>query len=306
MKVLVTGGAGFIGSNIVDELINKGNEVIVADDLSSGKEANINEKARFYKLDIQDAGLESVFEKEMPEYVSHQAAQIDVRRSVSDPIYDAKVNILGAINILQNCVKYKVKKVVFASSGGAIYGEQEIFPAPETHPLKPISPYGITKLVTELYLHYYKTVFNLDYVSLRYANVYGPRQDPFGEAGVVAIFVQKMLSGEQPVINGDGEQTRDFVYVSDIARANVTALQQDIADSIINLGTGVETSINEIFEHLRNFINPSVKKQYGLPKQGEQRRSVIDASKAKKMLKWVPEISIVEGLKRTYEYFKTA
>jgi UDP-glucose 4-epimerase len=304
MKVLLTGGAGFIGSNITDMLIETGYEVIIVDDLSTGREKNISNKARFYNLDIQNERLGSVFEKERPDFVSHQAAQVDVRRSVSDPVFDAKVNVLGAINVLQNCIKYGVKKIVFASSGGAIYGEQDIFPAPETHPLKPISPYGITKLVTEHYLNYYKTVFNLDYVALRYANVYGPRQDPFGEAGVVAIFIQKMLNGEQPVINGDGGQTRDFVYVGDVARANIKALQEDIPNGPINIGTGIETSINEIFDHLRNIINPSVKKQFALPKQGEQRRSVIDASKAKEILKWGPEVSIKEGLKRTYEYFK--
>jgi UDP-glucose 4-epimerase len=304
MKVLVTGGAGFIGSNITDMLIEKGYEVIIVDDLSTGKEKNISDKAKFYNLDVQDERLGSIFEKELPDYVSHQAAQVDVRRSVSDPVFDAKVNVLGAINVLQNCVKYGVKKIVFASSGGAIYGEQEIFPAPETHPLRPMSPYGITKLATEHYLYYYKTVFNLDYIELRYANVYGPRQDPFGEAGVVAIFIQKMLNGEQPIINGDGGQTRDFVYVGDVARANIKALQEDIPNGPINIGTGIETSVNEIFDHLRNIINPSVKKQFAPPKQGEQRRSVIDASKAKEILKWGPEISINEGLKKTYEYFK--
>jgi UDP-glucose 4-epimerase len=304
IKILVTGGAGFIGSNITDMLIEKGYEVIIVDDLSTGREKNINNKARFYNLDIQDERLGSVFEKELPDYVSHQAAQVDVRRSVSDPVFDAKVNVLGAINVLQNCIRYGVKKIVFASSGGAIYGEQDIFPAPETHPLRPISPYGVTKLATEHYLYYYKTVFNLDYVALRYANVYGPRQDPFGEAGVVAIFIQKMLNGEQPVINGDGGQTRDFVYVGDVARANIKALLEDISTGPINIGTGIETSINEIFEYLRDIIDPSVKKQFAPPKQGEQRRSVVDASKAKEILKWVPDVPITEGLKKTYEYFR--
>ena len=174
------------------KLEDLGHEVIVVDDLSSGNEKNINKKAKFYKLDIQDSMLESIFQKEHPDYVSHQAAQIDVRRSVSDPIFDAKINVLGTINFLQNCIKYKVKKVIFASSGGAIYGKQEVFPAPETHLLRPISPYGITKLVAEHYLYYYQTVFGLDFVALRYANVYGPRQDPYGEAGVVAIFIWKI------------------------------------------------------------------------------------------------------------------
>ncbi|RJQ55278.1 MAG: SDR family oxidoreductase [Nitrospiraceae bacterium] len=306
VKVLVTGGAGFIGSNISDSLIEEGYEVIVVDDLSTGKEKNINDRARFYRLDIRDVGLEDVFRRERPDYVSHQAAQMDVRRSVSDPIFDAKVNVLGAINVFQNCLKYDVKKVIFASSGGAIYGEQDIFPAPETHPLRPLSPYGITKLVAEHYLYYYKNVFNLDHVILRYANVYGPRQDPFGEAGVVAIFIQKMLSGEQPFINGDGCQTRDFVYVGDVVQANLLAFTSDSSENIFNVGTGLETSINEIFDHLADIMAPSVKKEFGPPKKGEQRRSVIDSSRAKETLRWGPKVSISEGLKRTYEYFKTA
>lgn len=305
MKILVTGGAGFIGSNIVDSLINNEIEVVVVDDLSSGNETNINKKAKFYKLDIQDSKLSSVFEKEKPDYVNHHAAQIDVRRSVSDPIFDAKINILGTINILQNCVDYKVKKVIFASSGGAVYGEQEVFPANEEHPLRPISPYGITKLVAENYLYYFKTVHGLDYTALRYANVYGPRQDPYGEAGVIAIFIKKMLNGEQPVINGDGEQTRDFVYVGDVVRANILAINNDTPESIINIGTGIETSVREIFGHLKEIIDPSLKAKFAPPKKGEQRRSVIDYTKARTNLNWEPEMSLLEGLKKTRDYFKS-
>ena len=305
MKVIVTGGAGFIGSHTVDSLIEEGYEVVVVDDLSSGKEKNINAKAKFYKLNIQDSKLESIFEKEQPHYVSHHAAQIDVRRSVSDPIFDAKINVLGTINFLQNCIKYKVKKVIFASSGGAIYGEQEVFPAPETHPLRPISPYGITKLVAEHYLYYYQTVLGLDFVALRYANVYGPRQDPYGEAGVVAIFIQKMLKGDPPVINGDGKQTRDFVYVEDVARANVLAMKNNMSDSIFNIGTGIETSVNQIFNYIREIINPSIEEKHGLPKQGEQRRSVIGCTRAKKNLHWEPQTSLMRGLEKTVEYFSS-
>ncbi|MBI5739902.1 MAG: NAD-dependent epimerase/dehydratase family protein [Nitrospirae bacterium] len=303
MKVLVTGGAGFIGSNIVDRLIDEGCEVVIVDDLSSGSERNINKKARFYRLDIQDRRLESVFHDEKPEYVSHYAAQIDVRKSVADPVFDAKINVLGTLNILQNCLVHKVRKVVFASSGGAVYGEQEIFPAPETHPLKPISPYGITKLVAEHYLYYFRTVLGLDYTVLRYANVYGPRQDPHGEAGVVAIFIRKLLSGEQPVINGDGEQTRDFVFVGDVVDANIAALRNNVSEGAFNIGTGIETSVNRLFECLKNILNSSVAGKYAPAKEGEQRRSVISSAKANDVLHWEYKTSLEAGLKKTCEYF---
>lgn len=304
-KVLVTGGAGFIGSHIVDRLINEGYKVVVVDNLSSGNEENVNNKAKFYKLDIQDSKLEAVFQKERPDYVNHHAAQIDVRHSVSDPVFDARINVLGTLNVLQNCVKHKVKKVIFASSGGAIYGDQQIFPAPETHPLRPISPYGITKLVAEHYLYYYKAVYGLNYVSLRYANVYGPRQDPFGESGVVAVFIQKMLNGERPVINGDGKQTRDFVFVGDVVQANILAITNNIAESIFNIGSGIETSVNQIFGHLKEIISPDIEEKHGPPKKGEQRRSVLECSNARKILHWLPKTSLIKGLKKTVEYFSS-
>ena len=304
LKVLVTGGAGFIGSHIVDRLLNEGYEVVIIDDLSSGVEKNINKNAKFYKLDIKNPDLESVFKNERPDYINHLAAQKDVRVSVSDPVYDAGINVLGTINILQNCVKYGVKKIVFASTGGAIYGEQDFFPAPETHPARPISPYGITKLCAEHYMFYYKAIHGLDYASLRYSNVYGPRQDPHGEAGVVAIFIQKMLNGSQPVINGDGGQTRDFVYVEDVANASILAIRSKTSDSIFNIGTGVETSINRVFNYLRDIIDPSIDEIHGPSKQGEQRRSVIECSKAKNILHWEPKVSLANGLKKTCEYFK--
>ena len=305
MKVLVTGGAGFIGSNIVDKLIDEGFETVVVDDLSSGNEKNINKKAKFYNLNIKDSKIESVFKEEQPDFVNHHAAQKDVRLSVADPIYDAEINVLGTLNILQNCVKYKVKKVIFASTGGAIYGEQKIFPAPESHPTRPISPYGITKLVAEHYMYYYKMLFGLDYAALRYANVYGPRQDPFGEAGVVAVFIQKMLDGEQTVINGSGEQTRDFVYVGDVVRANIIALTNNIPENFFNIGTGVETSVKQLHQKLKEIIKPSIEEKYGPPMKGEQMRSVIDNSRAKKILKWKPEVSIMEGLRNTSNFFMT-
>jgi len=303
LKVLVTGGAGFIGSHIVDRLINEGYEVVIVDDLTSGTERNINKNAKFYKLDIKNPELESIFKNERPDYINHHAAQKDVRVSVSDPIYDAEINVLGTINILQNCVKYGVKKIIFASTSGAIYGEQEVFPAPENHPVRPISPYGITKLVAEHYMYYYKTIHGLDYASLRYSNVYGPRQDPHGEAGVVAIFIQKMLDGSQPVINGDGEQTRDFVYVGDVANASVLAIRNNTSENIFNIGTGVETSINRVFNCLREIMDSSIDEKHGPSQQGEQRRSVIECLKAKKILRWEPKVSLATGLKETCEYF---
>jgi len=304
LKVLITGGAGFIGSNIVDELINKGYNVIVVDNLSSGKETNINKKAKFYKCDIRSPELNDIFHKEHPDYVNHHAAQIDVRRSVSDPVYDAQINVLGTINVLQNCVNYKVEKIIFASSGGAIYGEQDVFPATEEHPQRPISPYGITKLVAEHYLYYFKQMHGLDYTVLRYANVYGPRQDPFGEAGVVAIFIQKFINGEQPIIHGDGQQTRDFVYVGDVVQANILALKNSSTERIFNIGTGIETSINKVFEYLKKIINPSIEEKHGYPKQGEQRRSVIDCTKANQILKWNAATLLIDGLRNTCNYFK--
>ncbi len=304
MKILITGGAGFIGSHIADKLINNGYEVVIVDDLSSGREENVNKKTKFYKIDIQSPELESIFEKERPDYVSHQAAQKDVRVSVLDPIYDARINILGTLNLLQNCIKYNVKKVVFASTGGAIYGEQDMFPAPETHPTRPISPYGVAKLVAEHYLYYYKAIYGLDYVALRYANVYGPRQDPHGEAGVVAIFIQKILNGENPIINGDGKQTRDFVYIEDVAMANILAIRNNSDENIFNIGTEVETTVNQIFRCLKNFIDPSIEEKHGPAKKGEQLRSVIKYARAREILQWEPATSLEDGLRKTCEYFQ--
>lgn len=303
-KLLITGGAGFIGSHIVDRFIDEGFEVVVIDDLSSGRKENINKNAAFYNIDIQDPGIEEIFRKETPDYVNHHAAQKDVRVSVADPILDVSINVSGSINILQNCLKYKVKKVVFASTGGAIYGEQDTFPADEEHPARPISPYGINKLVTEYYLYYYKTVYGMDYASLRYSNVYGPRQDPHGEAGVVAIFVQKMLKGEQPIINGDGEQTRDFVFVEDVVRANYLATINNTPHHIYNIGTGVETSVNKLFDSIRDIINPAVERRHVPAKVGEQMRSVIDNARAMNDLNWKPEISLESGLEKTCDFFR--
>lgn len=303
MKVLVTGGAGFIGSHLVDRLVQEGHEVIIVDNLATGKRRNINRAARFYKLDIQSWRLERVFRNERPNVVMHLAAQMDVRKSVEDPMFDAQVNILGTLNVLQQAVRHGVRKVVFSSSGGAIYGEQEIYPAPESHVTNPLSPYGLSKLCGEHYLSYYQRISGLQVVSLRYANVYGPRQDPEGEAGVVAIFIQKLLNNEQAVINGNGRQTRDFVFVEDVVEANLAMMGQE-TEGTYNVGTGVETSINDLFRILIQHTGSTCKEVHGPAKKGEQTRSVIDSAKLRHELSWEPKTGLSEGLKKTVEYFR--
>jgi UDP-glucose 4-epimerase len=303
MKVLVTGGAGFIGSHVVDRLIMEGHEAVIVDNLVTGKRRNINRAARFYKMDIQSWRLERVFRNERPNVVMHLAAQMDVRKSVENPMFDAQVNVLGTLNVLQQAVKHGARKVIFSSSGGAIYGEQEIYPAPETHVTKPLSPYGLSKLCGEQYLSYYQRISGLQAVSLRYANVYGPRQDPEGEAGVVAIFIQKMLNNEQAVINGNGRQTRDFVFVDDVVEANLAMIGQD-TQGTFNVGTGVETSINDLFRILVQHTGSYCKEMHGPAKKGEQARSVIDSTKLRHEVSWEPKADLSEGLKKTVEFFR--
>ena len=285
MKILVTGGAGFIGSHLVDQFINDGHEVVIIDNLLTGQVENLNMNAKFYLMDIRDQTLQKVFQLEQFNAVCHQAAQMDVRKSVADPMFDADVNVKGSVNLLQNCIEYGVKKVLFASTGGAIYGEQDVFPCDETHPTRPVSPYGITKLCVEKYLFYYAKEFGLKYVILRYANVYGPRQNPHGEAGVVAIFSEKLLAGQQPIINGDGKQTRDYVYVGDVALANLGALHYT-ENAIFNIGTAIESDVNELFSHLNRLTGGSMQEHHGPPKSGEQRRSVISYEKVKQEMGW--------------------
>jgi UDP-glucose 4-epimerase len=304
MKVLVTGGAGFIGSHAVDRLILEGHEAVVVDNLVTGKRRNINRAARFYKMDVQSWRLERVFRNERPNVVMHLAAQMDVRKSVEDPMFDAQVNVLGTLNVLQQAVKHGVRKVIFSSSGGAIYGEQETYPAAENHVLKPLSPYGLSKLCGEQYLSYFQRVSGLQAVSLRYANVYGPRQDPEGEAGVVAIFIQKMLNNEQAVINGNGRQTRDFVFVDDVVEANLAVMGQE-TQGTFNVGTGVETSINDLFRILVQHTGSTCKEVHGPAKKGEQARSVIDSTKLRQEASWEPKADLSEGLKKTVEYFRS-
>ncbi len=322
-RILVTGGAGFIGSHLVDELLEEGYEVTVVDDLSSGNKKNLNPKARFYKVDIRSSGISRVLQKERPDVIYHYAAQINVRESVKDPIEDAKINILGSLNIIQKFVginqfnrhKLVSKKFIFASSGGAIYGDADVIPTPESYSELPVSPYGVEKLAIDKYLNYYFKVFGLPFVSLRFANVYGPRQNSKGEAGVIAIFADKMLalyrtkgsgsglSGEQPIINGSGAQTRDFVYVKDVIKASILALKKNKV-GIFNISTAQETDINTIFRKLKELTGSNCKEVHGPEKPGEQKRSCLSFERAKELLGWQPKYGLEQGLGETIEYFR--
>ena len=304
MRILVSGGAGFIGSHLVDRLIQEGHHVAVVDNLSTGKRKNLNRRARFYKMDIKSKSINRIFRNERPMLVFHLAAQMDVRRSTEDPAFDAQENILGTINLLEHAVQHGVRKVTFASSGGAVYGEQHVFPAPESHQTDPLSPYGISKLAGEKYLGYYSHVYGVRYVALRLGNVYGPRQDSEGEAGVVAIFTKKMLKGAQPVVNGTGKQTRDFVFVEDVVEAMMATLALEI-QGIYNVGTGQEASVNECHRILKELTRSDCKDMHGPAKKGEQLRSVLDVTKIREAFSWDPQISLSEGLIRTVEFFKS-
>jgi UDP-glucose 4-epimerase len=306
MRILVTGGAGFIASHIVDAYLERGHEVTILDNLSTGRKENINLRATFHQIDLRDAqAVADLLASRSFDVVNHHAAQMDVRRSVADPVYDASVNIIGVLNLLEACVRTKVGKVIFASSGGAIYGEHDYFPADEAHPTRPISPYGVAKLTTEHYLFYYGAVHGLKSISLRYANIYGPRQNPEGEAGVVAIFASRMLRGETPVINGDGAQTRDYVFVGDVVRANVLALDYPGA-GVFNVGTGRESDVNLLFQVIRRSSGALCPEQHGPAKKGEQLRSVLNNGKIKSVLGWEPTVSLEHGLERTVEFFREA
>ena len=305
MKVLVTGGAGFIGSHVVDACLEAGHDVCVVDDLSTGKRANVNPRARLYVADIRDReAMDEIFAAERPEAICHLAAKANVRESMVAPILYAEVNILGSLVLLELARTYGTRKVVYASTGGAVYGEPEYLPVDEEHPVNPLDPYGASKHHVEHYLRIYRAQFGIDYTILRFANVYGPRQDPLGEAGVVAIWSRLMLKGERPVINGTGEQERDFVYVEDTARANVLALTQGSGETL-NLGTGIGTSINALFEKLKAITGYRGDPEYAPAKKGEVFRIYITGQKARRVLGWEPKVTLEEGLRRTVDYFRT-
>ncbi len=305
MRILLTGGAGFIGSWVSDSLLKEGHELLIIDNLSTGLKSNIPEKAQFIMCDIRDRdSLEKVFREFKPECVNHHAAQMNVRASVDNPSYDAEVNILGSLNLLELSVSNKVKRFIFASSGGAIYGEPNVLPADESTVAVPVSPYGISKYSVEKYLYYYKEVQGLDYVSLRYANVYGPRQNPEGEAGVISIFCTKILDNEPCLIFGDGSQTRDYVYVSDVARANVISLNGRAG--IYNVGTGVKTSVTDLIEILKNTSSGQVDVKHTDPRPGEVQDIYLNYKHISEILGWRPEIEIKSGIKRTWDWFKSS
>jgi len=313
-NVLVTGGAGFIGSHIVDGYLKEGYQVVVIDDLSRGKRENLNKKAKFYQIDINDEKISEIFTQEKFDLVNHHAAQIDLRISVKKPLLDARINILGTLNLLENCLKYKVKNFIFISSGGAIYGEPEDMPVNEYYPKNPLSPYAVAKHTIEHYLYYYRQTFALNYVALRYANVYGPRQDPFGEAGVIAIFSQRMLKKGRPTIFGDGEQLRDYIYIDEVVDINMLASQKIESlnekkasspdDLSYNIGTGKGNSVNFLYRTLAKITNFQEKPIYAPGKKGDIRKIYLDTSKAKKELDWQAKLQLEDGLEKTVKWFK--
>ena len=303
ITVCVTGGAGFIGSHVADAFLERGDRVLILDDMSGGKPENVPAGAELYELDIRSAEAAALIEKEKPEILVHHAAQMDVRRSVADPVFDAEVNICGTLNLLEAGRRSGLKQVIFASTGGAIYGEQDVHPADESHPQRPVSPYGASKLAVERYLFFYHDAYGLDAACLRYANVYGERQNPHGEAGVVAIFLQKLLGGVTPTINGDGLQTRDYVHVSDVVRANLAAAGLP-GFRVYNIGTGVETSVVELYTQLARALDLDQEPAHGPAKPGEQRRSVIDPDLAQRELELPKPLALDQGFSRTAAWFR--
>jgi len=302
MKILVTGGAGFIGSNLVDRYLTEGHQVAIVDNLATGRRGNINSQASFHEVSITDEdALRGVFEAERPEVVNHHAAQMDVRRSVREPQFDAQTNIIGTLNVIEAARALGARKLIFSSSGGAIYGEADIIPTPETAPLQPISHYGASKLAAEVYFALYGRLFRMEYTVLRYANVYGPRQNPHGEAGVNAIFANMMLRGERPTIFGAGDKTRDYVFVGDVVAANVLALERGSGE-VLNIGTSVQTADQEVYDAVAAAVGFDEAPVYGEERAGDVRHSCVDPSRAQQVLGWAPTVEFRAGVRRTVEY----
>ena len=302
---LVTGGAGFIGSHLVDRLLALDYRVVIIDNLSAGKLKNLNPAATFHHADITHPSVNEVFHREQPELVFHLAAQTSVNRSVKDPIKDCEVNVIGTLRLLEASRRFGIEKFIYSSTGGALYGDPQSNPCTEEHPIVPLSPYGMSKYLAERYLEYYRRLYRLNYTTLRYGNVYGPRQDPHGEAGVVAIFTQSMLEGEQPQIFGDGTQERDFISVDDVTEANICAINRG-EGLAINIGTGEKTSINRIFEYLQSIIGYKWGPEHGPARLGDVYQISLHNQLAAQKLGWKPQVNLEEGLHRTVEYFRKA
>jgi UDP-glucose 4-epimerase len=302
MKILVTGGAGFIGSHIVDRLVTGGHDVVVVDNLTAGSRANVHAGCKFIQADVTAPTLDGIFDRERPVIVFHHAAQIDVQKSVADSFSDARDNILGTLNLLNGCIRYGAKKIIYASTA-AVYGTPRYLPIDEKHPVCPVSNYGISKHTPEHYLQVYRELHGLAYTVLRYANVYGPRQGVKGEGGVICIFANKLLAGQPPVIFGDGSQTRDFVYVDDVVRANLSALDRGDGE-VFNIGSGVQVSVNELFERFKQVTASPINAVYAAPRPGDIEHSVFDISRASQGLGWRPQWVLEDGLRKTIEYYK--
>jgi UDP-glucose 4-epimerase len=301
--ICVTGGAGFIGSHVADALVAAGHRVLIVDDLSTGSKKNVPKDSELFELDVRSEEAGRLLVDRKVEILVHHAAQIDVRRSVADPVFDAEVNVVGLLNLLEAARGGLLRQVIFASTGGAIYGEQDEYPADETHPARPVSPYGVAKLACERYLYFYHSVYGLDSTCLRYANVYGPRQNPHGEAGVVAIFSRRLLDGEAAVINGDGLQTRDYVYVEDIVRSNLASLNRP-GFAVYNVGTAVETDVNTLFNHIAEAAGFDEAPTHGPAAAGEQRRSCISSERLLEELSIAMDTPLSDGIARTVEWFR--